>query len=109
LFGTRKTKRQGGSTGYDDVEQLLMQVGVLGAFLLSISLPMEVATLPGTMNDADFFAVVASSQKFREYVVKVMPSTYDWVVPTGVSSELDVRQELLVNIQARHQWDMTRT
>ena len=68
---------------YDDVEQLLMQVGILSAFLLSISLPMEHECLPGKMDNSDFFGLIGKNGHFREYVVEVIEASdqdFNWTI-----------------------------
>lgn len=110
------SKRVRSNTGYDDVEQLLMQVGILGAFLLSISVAWEPTVLPGAMDQADFYGLLGQSGKFREYVVdtleaqaraKTPPEAYDFIVPVGGGQVLDMKYELLTGISARLGTDKT--
>jgi len=104
MFRTRGIEKllASGSKSYDDVEQLLMQVGVIGAFLLSISFPLQWSVLPGTMDDADFFGVLCSSQQFRSYVVDRLEANNftDWQLPYNINATLDVKTELLVHVRA---------
>jgi len=103
-----------GANSYADVEQLIMQIGILGAFLLSISVAWEQNVLPGRMEPADFYSLLGNSEEFRKYVVytleaeareKVLPNKttkeYDFIVPFGDNQTLDVKQELLMGIGSR--------
>ena len=106
LFGRRKTDSgtpKSSGLAYDDVEQLLMQVGIIGAFMLSISMPLEHQVLPGSMDGADFNGLVCFHQEFREYVVDRLEAKgfVDWQIPYNKDAALDAKAELLVNIGAR--------
>ena len=107
LFGRRKAAGRTGTgndrLSYDDVEQLLMQVGIIGAFMLSISMLLEHQVLPGAMDSADFNGMLCFSQDFRDFVVERLEAKNfeDWEIPYAVNATLDSKAELLVHIGER--------
>ena len=99
--GAPRVGRANGAQSYEDVEQLLMQVGIISAFMFSISLSTQSLVLPGRMDQADFFSMLCFSQQFRSYLVDRLEASNfaGWQIPYDINATLDVKDELQVNVR----------
>ena len=97
---------------FSDVEGLITLHGVLCAFLLSVSLGVEISTGAEPMAKADFYGLIAKEQDFRLYVVSLLNETYGsegppfgarpgWNVTVASGVTVDVLYELEVGIHSR--------
>ena len=104
----------GVSATESDVESLLTLHGVLCAFLVSISLGIELGVTPSALTRADFYGGLARHQDFREWVVYVIdrknnetPGGFEWNVTVAPGLTVDFKHELLHGIGNRwpkEQW-----
>ena len=106
--------KAGASASENDVESLLTLHGILCAFLVSISLGIELGVAPAAMDRANFYGAMAKEQNFREWVVQVIdkknnqtscgcsePEGFDWNIDVAPGVTIDVKYELLHGLKAR--------